>query len=463
MANFKGFKQTTLESYLATSVEDRKNYLWLVRNLGENQEVLSAAIYFGNRKYAELNDDAASTAEVENIKNALGELVDENGEWVGFLPFDEHELLGNSGITSVADALSVLEAAILANADAIAGKVSQADYEEKVAELEEAIEGKVSTSDYEAKVAELEDKIDEVTEQAITAITEDIEAIKEELNEKADATDVEAVSAKTNELEESLSAVTQLLDEKVDASDVYTKDQVYTKDEVNAKVAGVFHFKDNAVSISDDETTITLENGDEVVASEENNGYVYQIGDAEYASNGSKWVKLGFNQDMTDFATKEYVDSALTAESEAREALADDLADTQEALAQEIQAREDLAEEVEEVKNNSTLTAATFSDAEEMDLNLGQIVYVTTEETVSGITYIPGAYIYTQDGLKKLDSTTPSTSTTLEQRVESLENNVGGISTLLGNESFEGDSLTEAVAALQNDSTHLIDGDDVEE
>ena len=468
MANFKGFKQVSLTAYNGYSDEEKKNYLWLVRDLS-GETVLSAAIYFGTRKYAELNDDAASEAKVENIVNSLGDLIDENGEWVGFLPFDEHELLGNSGITSLTDALSVLEAAILENSDALAGKVSQADYDEKVAELEEAIDDKVSTADYEAKVAEIEEQLGNISESTISAMTQEIEALAAEVETKADKDDLDAldgkvdtVSDKVDELEDSLSAVTEVLSTKADASDVYTKSEVYTKEEVNAKVAGVFHFVGEAEAVSADGANITVD-GEDIAAGEDNVGDVYQIGDKEYASNGEKWVELGFNIDLSDFTTKEYVDSALTAEAAEREALAGEVALAQDAIAQEIQAREDLANEVEEVRNASTTTASTFSDAEQMDLQLGQIVYVVSEETVSGITYIPGAYIYTQDGLKKLDSTTPSTSVTLEQRVESLENTVGGMNTLIGSESFEGDSITAAIAELQSDASHIIEGDDVEE
>ena len=462
MANFKGFKQVSLAAYNGYSDEEKKNYLWLVRDLS-GETVLSAAIYFGTRKYAELNDDAASEAKVENIVSSLGNIVDENGEWVGFLPFDEHELLGNTGVTSLEDALSVLEAAILENADAIAGKVSESVYNEKVAELEGAI-------------TSLEEQIGEVSEGAISALTAEVETINQELEGKANKAEVEtlgdkvnevdgkvdAVSDKADELEQSLSAVTQMLDEKADASDVYTKDEVYSKEEVDAKVAGVFHFVGTADGISADETTIFYD-GQNIEASDGNTGDVYQIGDKEYASNGEKWVELGFNIDLSDFATKEFVESAMTAEAAQREALEDRVATAEEAIAQEIQERQALADEVEEVRNASTTTASTFSDAEEMDLQLGQIIYIVNEETVSGITYIPGAYIYTQDGLKKLDSTTPSTSTTVEQRVESLENTVGGINSLIGNDSFEGASITEAIAALQQDNTHIIEGDDVEE
>lgn len=456
MANvtFKGFKQVSLEAYNALTEAEKKHYMWLVRKL-ENGVPVSSAIYFGTRKYAEVNDDSASAEKFSNLLGSLGDLVDENGEFLGFLPFDEHELLASAG--TFTEAFSILESAILANADEIAGKVSQDKYDAKMAALD-------------ASIAELEEKVEGISGDVISSVTQQVEELEAKVEEKADKTSLEATDAKveqleqkSDELEESLSAVTSMLEEKANASDVYTKNQVYTRDEVDAKVSGVFHFTDNAVSVSEDETTITLENGDEIVASEDNNGDVYQIGDAEYASNGKKWVKLGFNQDMSNFATKDYVNSAITAEESAREELEERVSNAEEALAQEIQAREDLADEVKDVKDASTTTANTFSEAEEMDLKLGQIVYVTNEEVSSGITYTPGAYIYTQDGLKKLDSTTPSTSTTLEDRVESLENRVGGVETKLGNEAFEGESVTAAIAALQSDSTHVIDGDDVEE
>lgn len=226
MANFKGFKQVSLETYQQTSDENKKNYLWLVREMS-GDTVIHSAIYFGTRLYAEVNDGTSIDQRVAGIIASLGEAVDENGEWVGFLPLVEHELLGNSGITNVTDALSVLEAAILANADAIGG---------------------------------IQDKV--------------------------------AVSAET------------------------------------------------------------------------------------------------------------------------------------------------------------------FTEAEEMGLGLGQIVYVVDQEIISGNTYLPGAYIKTPDGLKKLDSTDPSADATLEDRV-------GGLESRIGNEPFKGESLTAAIAEMQN--THNITGDDVEE
>lgn len=247
MATFKGLKQVTLSTYLATSEEIRKDYLWFVREFS-GETVVSSAIYFGNRKYADVGGEVAEE-KAQHLIASLGGMVDENGEWVGFLPIEEHEILSNSGITSVEDALSALESAILANAQAIADK-----------------EGEL----------------------------------------------------------------------------------------------------------------------------------------------------------------------------------------------------EDLKAEVEDLDDRATVTANTYSDAAAMEnLPFGKIIYVLNEEEISGVTYGSGAYINTQAGLKKLDSTAPSSSTTIEDRVETLENAVGLIDDEIGDTEYEGESITDAIAALQE--KFIILGDDVEQ
>lgn len=452
MADFKGFKQVSLSTYLATSEENRKDYLWLVREFS-GETVISSAIYFGNRKYADLTGDAVNE-KVENLIESIGGIVDENGEWVGFLPIEEHEILGNSGVTNVFDALSALESAILSNADAISGKLDRSEFVSKISELESEISG--VTGDF-----------DEVSEK-IDTISGKVENLETEIETKADASALETLSGKVENLEtkveeeiaDVLSAMTEELEKKADASDVYTKSEVYTKEEVDAKVVGTFKFKGDAESISADETTIIVD-GEPIVAAPENEGWVYQIGDAEYASNGEKWVKLGFNIDLSEYAKKTYVDSAITEEAAAREELAGEVVLVQSALTAEIEARQELEETVEDLDDRSTITANTYTDAAEMqNLPLGKIIYVLNEEEVSGITYGAGAYINTQGGLRKLDSTTPSSSTTLEERVEALENAVGDIESEIGDTVYSGGTITEAIAGLQNKM--LITGDDVE-
>lgn len=442
MANFKGFKQVSLSTYLATSEENRKDYLWFVRQFS-GETVVGSSIYFGNRLYADLTGEVEDPR-VANIIASLGDLVDENGEWVGFLPIEEHEILGNSGITSTTDALSALEAAILN----ISGRLGEV--EEVVDSLSgipaeiETIENALATKANAADVETLSGSVETVASDLQT-LSGSVESV---------ASDVQEIAGTIETIDATVSALSAVVEEKADADNVYTKSETYNKEEIDAKVAGAFKFKGDAESISADKTTIVVD-GEDVVASEDNVGFVYQIGDVEYASNGVEWVELGFNIDLSQYATKDYVNSAISEEAAAREELAANVELVESALTEEITAREALGEVVEDLEERATITAQTYSDAAAIqNLRLGQIVYVLNDETESGVTYGSGAYIYTQGGLRKLDSTTPSTSTTLEERVEILENTVGS-------EQFSGNTLTEAVAALQVE--HTVTGDDVEE
>lgn len=449
MANFKGFKQVSLAAYNGLGNEEKKNYLWLVRDLSGGTAV-SSAIYFGTRKYAEVND--AVTEKVDRLINGLASIVDKNGDFVGFMS-EGHELL--SSANSLTELFEILENAVLAKADKtfVEGELAK----------------KADATEVQAKINELNAKLDETASAVQSGLTQDLEAVKGDVAglqqglantnaavaTKAEQAGLEEVSAKADALETIASAITVELGTKADAG------KVYTKDEVDAKIVGLFHFVGEAQSVSEDGTKIVVKGG-EIVASEANVGEVYQIGDAEYASNGTSWIKLGFNIDLSPYATKEEVAVAVNE-------LESGLTTTQAAIVKEIEERERLAGEVVDVKNTLTTTANTFEDAEQLGLKLGQIVYILNQTENSGVTYYSGAYIKTQDGLKKLDSTTPSADATISDRVESLERRTGAqqtaienLTTLIGAEKFEGNSVSEAIAALQADNHTLIEGDDVE-
>lgn len=449
MANFKGFKQVSLAAYNGLGNEEKKNYLWLVRDLSGGT-VVSSAIYFGTRKYAEVND--AVTEKVDRLINGLASIVDVNGDFVGFMS-EGHELL--SSANSLTELFEILENAVLAKADKtfVEGELAK----------------KANATEVQAKIDELNAKLEETASAVQSGLTQDLEAVKGDVAglqqgladtnaavaTKAEQAELEEVSSKVYALETIASAITNELGTKADA------DKVYTKDEVDAKIVGLFHFVGEAQSVSEDGTKIVVK-GVEIVASEANVGEVYQIGDAEYASNGTSWIKLGFNIDLSPYATKEEVAVAVNE-------LESGLTTTQAAIVKEIEEREKLAGEVVDVKNTLTTTANTFEDAEQLVLKLGQIVYILNQTENSGVTYYSGAYIKTQDGLKKLDSTAPSADATIGDRVESLELRVGaqqeaitGLTTLIGAEKFEGNSVSEAIAALQADNHTLIEGDDVE-
>ena len=455
MANFKGFKQVSLAAYNGLGNEEKKNYLWLVRDLSGGT-VVSSAIYFGTRKYAEVND--AVTEKIDRLINGLASIVDKNGDFVGFMS-EGHELL--SSANSLTELFEILENAVLTNKAEIAKKADKTFVEGELAK-------KADATEVQAKIDELNAKL-ETASAVQSGLTQDLEVVKGDVAglqqgladtnaavaTKAEQAELEGVSSKVYALETIASAITAELGTKADA------DKVYTKDEVDAKIVGLFHFVGEAASVSEDGTKIVVK-GKEIVASEANVGEVYQIGDAEYASNGTSWIKLGFNIDLSPYATKEEVAVAVNE-------LESGLTTTQAAIVKEIDEREKLAGEVVDVKNTLTTTANTFEDAERLALKLGQIVYILNQTENSGVTYYSGAYIKTQDGLKKLDSTTPSADATIGDRVESLEQRTGAqqtaienLTTLIGAEKFEGNSVSEAIAALQADNHTLIEGDDVE-
>ena len=116
-----------------------------------------------------------------------------------------------------------------------------------------------------------------------------------EINKKANSADVYSKTDADN-----------LLANKANATDVYTKTEadnllnakadasaVYTKEEANNLFGGAFHFRGEKASY------------DELVALENKAiGDVYQVADKEYAWDGSKWVELGFNIDLSEYAKK---------------------------------------------------------------------------------------------------------------------------------------------------------------
>ena len=100
--------------------------------------------------------------------------------------------------------------------------------------------------------------------------------------------------------------------------------------DVISQFGGAFQFKGEAIEIKEgtepaNSTIIvageTQGSRVEIVAAAANRGNVYQIGDKEYASNGTVWVELGFNIDLTPYLT--IASAAETYETKANVALLD--------------------------------------------------------------------------------------------------------------------------------------------
>ena len=124
----------------------------------------------------------------------------------------------------------------------------------------------------------------------------------------------------------------------------------YDKEAVDGLISGAFHFKGAADSydgtdiIIDSEPVTGMKTGD-----------VYQVGDKEYVYDGTKWIELGFNIDLSNYALKTYVDSAVSGAKTELKSYAD------QAEADALQAAKSYAD----TQDGTTLTSAKgYTDTE---------------------------------------------------------------------------------------------------
>lgn len=137
--------------------------------------------------------------------------------------------------------------------------------------------GDLATKDTVAKTDLTSDLQTELDAKATTA------TMTTELAKKADKTAVETLESNlTTEINKKATKATTLSG--------YGITDAYTKTEVDGLVSGVFHFKGTVASYD------KLPSG----ASE---GDVYQVGEKEYVWDGDSWVELGFNVDLSAYAT----------------------------------------------------------------------------------------------------------------------------------------------------------------
>lgn len=142
---------------------------------------------------------------------------------------------------------------------------------------------------------------------------------------KPDTTTVEGLTTEVNSLgnrataledkvgDDSKGLVKNVADLTTEVSGVKTNlaDNYYDKTAVDGLVAGAFHFKGEAVAISDDNTKL-YSDAEKTKEIKGKAGDVYQVGDKEYAYNGTIWVELGFSLNLTAYALKTDVSTAKT-------------------------------------------------------------------------------------------------------------------------------------------------------
>jgi hypothetical protein len=243
------------------------------------------------------------------------------------------------------------EAAIALKADKteLVGLATEEFVNEKIGDIDFstlAVKSEVET--------ELNKKADKATTYTKTEVDGLIDGVEAEVNKKANSADVYTkteinttlegyatdaelktvsdnlgtLTGRVTTAEGAIDAVEAAVATKAEAADVYTKTEIdgkvstinteigkkansattiagygitdaYTKTEVDQKIAGTFKFKGEVASF--DKLPTGAAEGD-----------VYQVGDKEYAYDGDSWVELGFNVDLTAYATTEAMNTALS-------------------------------------------------------------------------------------------------------------------------------------------------------
>ena len=201
MANFfKGFKQVTLEQYNSVVEAERPNYMWLVREKSADSDVVkSSAIYFGNRKYAEINNSNEELVnKLNSIVSVLGMTVGEEGTFNKYLPIAEDAILSGETITNVSEALKALSKAIVA-AEATANGANKVAGEAKT-----TAEGAVSTANTAKETADAASTTATSAKDAADAA----KAATDTLN-----TTVDGISGKVTDLKTNSATKAELQDE----------------------------------------------------------------------------------------------------------------------------------------------------------------------------------------------------------------------------------------------------------
>lgn len=129
-------------------------------------------------------------------------------------------------------------------------------------------------------------------------------------------TEVESLGNRATALEnkvgdDSKGLVKNVADLTTEVSGVKTNlaDNYYDKTAVDGLVAGAFHFKGEAAAVSNDNTKL-YSDAEKETEIKGKAGDVYQVGDKEYAYNGTVWVELGFSLNLTAYALKTDVSTA---------------------------------------------------------------------------------------------------------------------------------------------------------
>ena len=254
--------------------------------------------------------------------------------------------------------------------------------------------------------------------------------------------------------DDSKGLVKEVADLTTDVSGVKSDlaDNYYNKEAVDGLVSGAFHFRGNAKELNAEGNLIGTD--DKVITG--NVGDVYQIGDKEYAYNGSVWVELGFTLDLTAYATTSSVTTAVndaktelegkiaTAKSEA---ISDangytdtaitnlgigDYAKTTEVTAAIGNAKTELTEAIATAKSEAITTAGNNADTK-IATKVGEIGDITVKAYVDG------------------------KETTLNSSIKAVDDKVAALGTLASKSEVTETDLATALATKINGKADKAD------
>ena len=182
------------------------------------------------------------------------------------------------------------------------------------------------------------------------------------------------------------------------AENYYKKSETYNKSEVDGLVSGVFHFEG-------------VKDSYDALPSEDNTkGDVYQVGEKEYAWNGTEWVELGFVVDLSGYYNKSEVDTEIKKVQDALDLVEENVADLvteDERLAGLIDGHEDRIADLETAKAGFDTHFETV-DGDIAAFKKVDEGFVSQFETVNGVI----------EALQSVDQD-------FEARIGTLEANVG--------------------------------------
>ena len=254
--------------------------------------------------------------------------------------------------------------------------------------------------------------------------------------------------------DDSKGLVKEVADLTTDVSGVKSDlaDNYYNKEAVDGLVSGAFHFRGNAKELNAEGNLIGTD--DKVITG--NVGDVYQIGDKEYAYNGSAWVELGFTLDLSAYATTASVTTAVndaktelegkiaTAKSEA---ISDangytdtaitnlgigDYAKTTEVTAAIGNAKTELTEAIATAKSEAITTAGNNADTK-IATKVGEIGDITVKAYVDG------------------------KETTLNSSIKAVDDKVAALGTLASKSEVTETDLATALATKINGKADKAD------